>query len=291
MTTPAAPPKPPGLFDSLRSAALSSIPIVSAFVFVIVAVKVFRASGMETTTTVAIVTKADQVALLKGVILTLLPGFLAAVTAVALWWWAEAFPDDDLTDRGVAIRLLLSPRGWFAWAMVAMAFFTISWPIFLLLFAPTAYASIELLRTLGRKRGREVHAHAARWVLKGVGTGAAVIAIGFLTLTPSVWLPLRTITVAPRHHVMLNGHALPHRFAAYILDQSDAAVSLLLAKPRGVIQVVPDEIEPDAPLCITPESPTRFLDLRASQVLGIDQDNHSPYEHCPKLDYQTIFGN
>jgi len=81
-------PKPDpvvGFFDTLRGAILSSIPALSALVFVVVAVKVFRASYMETTTTVSIVSNADPFQLLKGVILTLLPGFLAALVAAAVW--------------------------------------------------------------------------------------------------------------------------------------------------------------------------------------------------------------
>ena len=63
-----------GFFDSIRGAIFTSIPALAALVFVVVAVKVFRASRMETTTTVAIVSNADDFQLLKGIVLTLLPG-------------------------------------------------------------------------------------------------------------------------------------------------------------------------------------------------------------------------
>src|SRR5262249_14997601 len=86
-------PEIKSFFDTLRGALFASIPALSVLVFIVVAVKVFRASRMETTTTVAIVSTADVVALLKGVILTLLPGFLAALTAAAIWWWAGVIPE------------------------------------------------------------------------------------------------------------------------------------------------------------------------------------------------------
>jgi hypothetical protein len=62
-------PKPDpvtSFFDTLRGAILSGIPALTALVFVVVAVKVFRASFMETTTTVSIISNADPFQLLKG---------------------------------------------------------------------------------------------------------------------------------------------------------------------------------------------------------------------------------
>ncbi len=76
--------EPKHLFETFRTRALASVPALSILTFVIVAVKVFRASGMETSTTVAIVSTADVIALLKGVVLTLLPGFLAAASGSGL---------------------------------------------------------------------------------------------------------------------------------------------------------------------------------------------------------------
>jgi len=135
-------------FDTLRGAVVSSVPALSALVFVVVAIKVFRASMMETTTTVAIVSTADLVALLKGVILTLLPGFLAALTAASIWWWAGVLPERLAGDDAPAAarRALFSPQAAFAWAMTVTAFLTIWWPIFLLLFVPVLATTVALLR-------------------------------------------------------------------------------------------------------------------------------------------------
>ncbi len=281
----------PALFDTLRGSVITSIPALTSLVFVIVAVKVFRVSGMEATTTVAIVSTADVVALLKGVTLTLLPGFLTAVAATGLWWWAGRVPATlPGTSTRAARRALLSTEAGFAWAMVVVAFFTVSWPLFLLLLAPAAYATVVLARTA---RGRGAAADVAprlRFALRGVGGGAAAVALGFLALAPTVWLPLRTITVTPGHTVTANGTALPSPFAAYVLDRSADGASLLLAEPRAVVTVGPGDIAPVAPLCVTPEAPTRAFYLRPSQVLGLDEDLHSPYPLCPRLPYQTIFG-
>src|ERR1700682_5180372 len=76
------------VLKTLQGTVWSSIPALSVLVFFAVTVKVFRAARMETTTTVAIVSSADTVALLKGVVLTLLPGFLAGVVAAGIWWWS-----------------------------------------------------------------------------------------------------------------------------------------------------------------------------------------------------------
>ena len=124
-------------FDTIRTTLLTSVPVLSALIFVVVSVKVFRAALMDTTTTVAIVSTADVVALLKGVILTLLPGFLAALTAAAIWWWAGVLPARlDRAHRDAAQRGLFSPQALWAWAMIVTAFFTVWWPIFLVLLVP-----------------------------------------------------------------------------------------------------------------------------------------------------------
>jgi hypothetical protein len=296
VTAPSVPPPPArregdrGFFETLRGGVLSSIPALSVLVFLIVAVKVFRASGMEATTTVAVVSSADTFALLKGVILTLLPGFLAGVTAASMWWWAGVLPTsaDGLDGRVAALEALRSPQAVLAWALVVMAFFTISWPIFLALFLPLAGATYVLLR---ESRGRRLElTRSLRPALRAFGLAAAAVSIGYLTLTPSVWLPLRTITVAEGQTITLQDQRLPQRFAAYVLSRDDRDASLLLADPRAVIQVSSEALEPAMPLCVPPESRARPLFLRLSQVLRIDPDFHSPYEPCPDLGSRGIFG-
>lgn len=274
-------------FSTLRGSVIASIPALTAIVFVIVSVKVFRVSGMEATTTVAIVSSADVLDLLKGVILTMLPGFLTALTAVAMWWWADSLPSGDI--EGPRPRaMLFSSQAVFVWAMLVTTFFTVSWPMFIALLPPVGYAIWMLAR---RSRFDGEARVRCRLALKGVGGTVAGLAIGFLALAPTVWLPLRTITVVPGEVVYANGREMPGQFAAYVLSSGEDGANLLLAEPRAVVSVGPGTIEDTQPLCVTPEAPTRVFYLRLSQILRLDADHHSPYPECPELDYQTIFGN
>jgi hypothetical protein len=279
-------------FDTLRGAVLSSVPALSALVFVVVAIKVFRASMMETTTTVAIVSTADLVALLKGVILTLLPGFLAGLTAASIWWWAGVLPErlDGAGAKEAARRALFSAQAAFVWAMTVTAFFTIWWPVFLLLFVPVLATTVVLTRrSRGQRKRVPDDTFPLRAMLRIFGLVGAAVFVGLLTLQPTVWLPLRTITFAGTP-VTLNGHALPHRVAAYVLDSDEKGASLLLNKPRAVIHVETNQIEKNMPLCVPPESKLRFVTLRASQIVRLDSDPHSPYEQCPEIPQRLLGG-
>ena len=339
--TPAA-----GFFDSIRGAIFTSIPALSALVFVVVSVKVFRASRMETTTTVAIVSNADDFQLLKGIVLTLLPGFLAGLTAAAIWWWAAVLPErlEGPDARADAERALFSPQAVWAWAMVVMAFFTIWWPVFLVLFVPVLAATGALIpvalgasgvsrRTVAlvrgavavvaaRARARGGGGLAVSWsslvivlvplvvtpeavlfglrprargtlplrrTLKVFGLVAAAVFIGLLTLAPTVWLPLRTVTFNGPPPTLKNGQ-LPQQVAAYVLSSDDKGSSLLLDNPRAVVDVTRAQVERRMPLCVPPESKLRVLTTRASQVVGIDEDPHSPYDTCPQIEQRLLGG-
>lgn len=283
---PSDPPTAHGdirFFDTLRGAIFSSIPALSVLIFVIAAIKVFRVSGMEATTTVAIVSAADPLQLLKGVVLTLLPGFLTAVSAVALWWWADAIPVSRIAvRRDNASAGLLTPQAGLAWSMIGVTFFTVSWPLFVLLLLPAATVTIVLVRNLRVAASPNRMLVRLRLWLKGLSGLAAVLAVGFLALSPALWVPLRTIAIAPGQEVLVNDHALPSRFAAYILSQTADDYSLLLAKPRAVVLIAKNRIEPYPPLCVVPEAPTRIFYLRPSQIVGLDVDDHSPYQICPE---------
>jgi len=119
-----------------------------------------------------------------------------------------------------------------------------------------------------------------RRTLRVFGLAAAATFIGLLTLLPTVWLPLRAVTVtgAP---VELKGRTLEGQFAAFVLSRDEEGTSLLVDDPRGVVHVAPKQIDDELPLCVPPESSIRALTVRASQVLGIDPDPHSPYPLCP----------
>jgi hypothetical protein len=275
-------------FDTLRLGVLSSVPALTGLVFVVVAVKVFRASRMESTTTVAIVSTADVNALLKGVILTLLPGFLAALAAVSIWWWASVLPErlDGAGAKEKASRALFSPQAVWTWAMVVTAFFTIWWPIFLLLFLPVLAATVALARVArGGAAGTTLPLSRS---LKVFGLAGAAVFVGLLTLAPTVWLPLRTITFTSP--VTLKGKQLPERVAAYVLSSDAQDTNLLLDNPRAVVEVETSALGKRRPLCVPPESKLRFLTLRASQILRVDTDPHSPYEQCPEIPQHLLGG-
>jgi len=321
------------------------VPALSVLTFVLVAVKVFRVSGMEASTTVAIVSTANTVALLKGVVLTLLPGFIAAVIAAAIWRWVESLPD---ADEGTGVTTVHAAGDLaLAWAMVTAGFFTIPWPIFLAFFLPMLVASAPLLdqRLSSRKRHiarmkhgfrilaigtgafsiaygvawaavgdtssnwfwtillvlflglfllayrpvnrtldawDAMHWQRARKVLRVFGAGAAALMIGYLALSQTVWLPLRSIEIQPGPPIELNGRTLPERFGAYVLTQNDKGASLLLEAPRAVIELGPEVIADNPPICIPEPSSLRRLFLRASQILHLESDPGSPYPVCPQ---------
>ena len=269
----------PSLLKGLETRVLTSIPVISALVFIVVTLKVFRVSGMETTTTVSIVSEADTFALLRGVIVTLLPGFLEALTAVSLWLWASRLPRRADGVQARARAALLSPEAAVAWILTVTMFFTIAWPIFLLFFVPMIVTSVALYLAAD-------HPNAGRWVVR-LRTSLLVVAfvvgtlsLGLLTLASNPWLPLQTITVASNHTLTLDNEPLPDRFAAYVLNQDDDDFTLLLDDPRAVVELKGGEIERKMPLCI-PHETNRGWKIRASQVLGIDPDDPSPYEECP----------
>jgi hypothetical protein len=334
-----------GFFDTIRGAIFTSIPALAALVFVIVSVKDFRASRMETTTTVAIVSNADDFQLLKGIVLTLLPGFLAGLTAAAIWWWAAVLPEhlEGPDSRRAAERALFSPQAVWAWAMAVMAFFTIWWPVFLVLFVPVLAATGALIPValgaagVSRRTAKVVRvaylaaavalviaaaADAISWAsfvivlvplvvvpeamlfglqprargtvplrrtLKVFALVAAAVFIGLLTLAPTVWLPLRAVTFNGPPPTLKNGQ-LPQAVAAYVLSSDDRGSSLLLDNPRAVVDVTKAQVERKMPLCVPPESKLRVLTTRASQVLGIDEDPHSPYQTCPQIEQRLLGG-
>jgi hypothetical protein len=271
---------------TLRGTVLASIPALSALVFFTVTVKVFRVARMETVTTVAIVSSANPVELLKGVILTLLPGFLAGVVAAGVWWWSgsmdwvrENTPEDEA--RRTAQQSLTNPRAVLMWSLMAMAFFTISWTAFLGLFLPVV-ACVAIL--FSYSRGRKVRPRSLlrmRSFLKAFGVLVGVVSIAWLALSPQVWIPERKIELQPGHAVSANGADLPPRFAAYVLGEAKGSTSLLMDKPRAVVYVPTQEISPNPPLCIHPNSPLRWMFLRPSQILHLDSDYGSPYVLCP----------
>jgi hypothetical protein len=265
--------------SNLEGGLLTSIPVLSALVFVIVAIKVFRVSGMETSTTVSIISKADTFSLLRGVIVTLLPGFLEALTAASLWWWAAMLPRRGEAIQTTARLALFSREAAVAWALTVTMFFTIAWPVFVVFFVPVAVTTAVLYRAPNHP---ELGASVIRMrlVLRVVAVAVGTVSLGLLTLASNPWLPLQAITVRSNHSLTLDHQSLPHKFAAYVLSSNDHGSTLLVDHPRAVIEVSRDDIEPAMPLCVPPEK-GRAWKIRASQAVGIDANVKSPYAECP----------
>ena len=271
--------------ETIQASVLTSIPVLSALVFIIVAIKVFRVSGMETTTTVAVVSEADPFALLKGVILTLLPGFLEAITAASIWAWARTLPRQDVEEgqptRDAARRALLSREGAVAGAFIVITFFTITWVVFLAFFLATAVTAIMLVLAWRSGKGFGDRMVRLRRFLTVASVVVAFGSVASLMLASTPWLPLHAVSVAPNHTLVLNRQALPKRFGAYVLKHDDTGASLLLDNPRAVVHTGPGELRSNMPLCVPAPGSGRWYKIRASQVLGIDSDNPSPYPVCP----------
>jgi hypothetical protein len=283
----------PSRLKTLESGVLTSIPVLSVLVFIVVTLKVFRVSGMETTTTVTVISEADTFALLRGVVVTLLPGFLEALTAVSLWLWASRLPRRADGAQANARAALLSPEAAAAWILTVTMFFTIAWPIFLLIFVPMVLATGALYWAAGLPRWpswlrlpRGQQRTAGRWVarlrtwLLVIALVVGTVSLGLLTLQSNPWLPLHAVRVASSDPLTLDNEPLPDEFPAYVLNSDDKRLTLLLDQPRAVVEVERRKLEPDMPLCV-PHETNRKWKIRASQVVGIDADVPSPYEECP----------
>jgi hypothetical protein len=277
---------------TLGGIVLTSVPVVTTVVFFAVTLKVFRVANMDTATTVAVVSEADVVALLKGVVLTLLPGFLAALVSLSIWWWADELPTANLEHPAVAASgrrstqarkaaALNNPRFVLVLGCLTVAFFTLPWTVFLVFLLPVA-AVVTLM--LLQARGRALRVRGARELVRAAALLMAVAMVGTLALSPTVWLPVRAVQLKEGAKVELYDQQVSGLVAAYVLSRDKDRTTLLLDSPRAVVDVATDQVEPDAPLCISEPSPLRPYFVRASQALGWDADPGSPYLRCPTED-------
>lgn len=268
---------------TLTGAVISSIPVVSTIVFLAVAIRVFRVANMETVTTASVVGESDLIALLKGMVLTLLPGILAAIVSAAIWWWAGDIPapakgesSDGLRDSS-QLAPLLNPRFALVLVCLAIAFFTLPWTALVVFLIPVVAVVILLI---ARSCGWSGGIRWARPVLRTSGLVLACVIIGSVVMRPTVWLPVRLVEFRDGYAVTLQDREVSGRVKAYVLSETDAQVSLLLDDPRAVVQVPADQIAPNPPLCVAAPASNRWMFVRASQVLGLDPDPGSPYIRC-----------
>lgn len=274
---------------TLGGVVVTSLPVVSTAVFFAVTIKVFRVANMETATTVAVVSQADVIQLLKGVVLTLLPGFLASLVAACIWWWAGEIPEFVATpdEAGTTAYVkaashaasFANPRFILVLAALVISFFTLPWSVMLVFLVPVACAA-----TLMRLQSHR-HALGLRWarhVLRGAALLMSFAMIASLALSSTVWLPVRAIELQPGVVVELQQAKVSGQVAGYILGTAGEQTSILLHEPRAVVTVPTKGIAPNPPLCVFRPSPFRWALLRGSQVLGFDPDFGSPYVNCPE---------
>jgi hypothetical protein len=267
------------LTQLVRSALTLGLPLLSVITFVAVAIKVFRASHMETSTTVAVVGAADVVLLLKGVVLSLLPGFLAGLIAIAVWLWSSGFPRNSCTPE-TARRLLRAPEAVALWSLLVVGFFTVPFFAYVLILLPVLFAVVALI-----SRGvfkRETSASIGLWA-SIVPATSLVVALGsvlYLALSPEVWLPVRQIDIVPGSTISIGTATYSKHVSAYVLDEDKDTISLLIEHPRAVVSVPRTAIEPRPAICIPPPGSLRWLLLRTSQRVGLEGDYPSPYPHC-----------
>jgi hypothetical protein len=167
------------------------------------------------------------------------------------------------------------------WMLIAIAFFTISWPVFLAFFIPVTIAALLVLRRLRSHTGGIGAPGRMKMAVRTFGVSAALLSTFWLALSPQVWLPLRIVSVQPGQTVEVGGQPVASPFSAYVLNTTDKTTSLLLDKPRAVVEVPSSTIQPNPPLCVPRPSPLRWLFLRASQMVHLDHDYGSPYVRCP----------
>ena len=258
----------------------TAIPIVSAIAFIAAALKVFRAAGMETSTTVAILSSTDDIELLKGVLVGLLPGFFTGLLALAIWDWsrhlpADGFPRESLREslagrRAVAVAILL-----------AIGYFTISLLPYALIFLVTLSLYLAVLTRLWTTS--EQGSPLLRWRAIVVVTSlfTAVASVLVLAVATDVWLPLRDVKIVNGNSITIGTVVVRHQVAAYVLESDDKTTTLLLNSPRAVVTVDTEILEKNPAICIPERHGGRSVLQRPSQWIGPDGQFESPYETCP----------
>lgn len=291
MTTVPSPTDSPAssIRAAVRDAVFSGLPILAGLTFVATTIKVFRVAHMDISTTVAIVSSANSVALLKGVIVTLLPGFLAGMLALGIWLWANSIAEgeDAATEdaktkarKDGAKRALYTARAGIVVALLAIGFFTIPTFAFASIFLPVLVLVVLLIIRAKNGKKTDLFHYTRRTLI----TLSAIVAVGstlYLAISSDVWLPMRDVRITPGSVIQVGNMELRQHVAAYILDTTKTDVTLLLDNPRAVVTVDPSAILPNPAICIPPPSALRSILLRPSQFIGVEKDYGSPYPVCP----------
>ena len=273
-------PREDTVWRALGSALWTAIPVASTVAFVAAALKVFRAAGMETSTTVAILSSADDIQLLKGVLVTLLPGFFTGLLALAIWEWARDLPSTEYTPTTLR-NSLVGPRPIAVLILLIIGYFTISVIVWVWIFLAALSLYCAVLSRLFKPSPQKALPHW-RTVVVALSSVASVTAVLVLALSSEVWLPLRDVRVVQGHSIVVGTVVVRRHVAAYVLSSDAKTTTLLLDSPRAVVTINTDVIEKNPQICIPTRRGSRTILQRPSQWLGPDGDFVPPYEVCPQ---------
>jgi hypothetical protein len=255
--------------EQLQSWIRSNLGTISVLSFLLVAIKVFRVSDMETSTALAVITTADTGAVVRGVLISLLPAFLAVLIASYAWWRSQA------TIRGTAFPL----RRWVAWLLFALSMFIVATVAFVVLLA-LFLVMIQLIRTYGpRRNGVNRRRFTALQAVSFVSAALALYFMGTFALErTSLWVPEERVTFAAKDlagHVFPPG-AYPHRnvastsFIGYVLREGDPTTPMLVESERGAVRIfirVPGT-PTSRTVCLADPPSSSWFYRRPIQVLG-----------------------
>jgi uncharacterized membrane protein YidH (DUF202 family) len=248
---------------------LTNLASISVLSFLVVAIKIFRVSDMETSTALAVVTTADTASVIRGVVISLLPAFLATLIATLAWWRSQA------AIEGATFPL---PR-WAAWLLFALSLFvvaTVAFVVLLVLFGVLLWLarSYTARRDGGSRRPltglRLVSFLSAALALYFIGT--------FVLERTSLWVPEEKVRFAAEDLASqaFPPLAYPHEdtssltLVGYVLKQGDGVTTMLTESNRGAVRVFIRV--PGTPLkrtvCLSDPPSNSWFYRRPIQVLG-----------------------
>jgi hypothetical protein len=257
--------KPPGF----QSWILTNLATLSVLSFLLVAIKVFRISDMETSTALAVVTSADTASVIRGVLIALLPAFLAALIATFLLWRSRAM----IHQAAFPI-----PR-WVAWVLFALSLFivaTVAFAGLLVLFL----VMLGLIRWyLRRREDRPRGAMPGLRLVSLVSFGLALYFMATFALErTSLWVPEEKVRFAAADLTTQTFPRLAYpredtrsvTFVGYVIKAEEGSTVMLTESKPGAVRVLVRI--PAVPLrrviCLPDPPSNAWIYRRPIQVLG-----------------------
>ena len=259
--------------EQLQTWIRSNLGTISVLSFLLVALKVFRVSDMETSTALAVITTADTGAVIRGVLISLLPAFVAVLIASYAWWRSQA------AIKGRAFPL----RDWVAWLLFALSLFIVATVAFVVLLA-LFLLMLQLIRTYGR--GGAERRFGALQAASFLSAALALYFMGTFALErTSLWVPEERVAFSPKDlagQVFPPG-AYPNRnsssttFIGYVLREGSETTPMLVESERGAVRVfikVPGK-PVSRTVCLADPPSSSWFYRRPIQVLG-ELSQHVP---------------